>query len=112
MDREQAKEILLRYRPGCDDTADPQIAEALWLLDQDPELAGWFAEQQRADEAHVPSYMHILHLQIVKELPKTTTLKVKRHEVRALASRNHHVRSSGEVAVHRDEVTPTVSVVI
>ena len=51
MDREQAKEILLRYRPGCDDTADPQIAEALRLLDQDPELAGWFAEQQRADEA-------------------------------------------------------------
>ena len=51
MDREQAKEILLRYRPGCDDTADPQIVEALRLLDRDPELAGWFKEQQRADEA-------------------------------------------------------------
>ena len=51
MDREQAKEILLRYRPGCDDPADPQIAEALQLLDRDPELAGWFEEQQRTDEA-------------------------------------------------------------
>ncbi len=50
MDREQAKEFLLRYRPGCDDTADPQIAEALQLLDRDPELARWFEEQQRADE--------------------------------------------------------------
>jgi hypothetical protein len=50
MNREQAKEILLSYRPGCDDAVDPQIVEALQLLDQDPELAGWFAEHQRADE--------------------------------------------------------------
>ena len=50
MDKEQAKEILLSYRPGRDDTLDPQIVEALRLLDQDPELASWFAEQQRADE--------------------------------------------------------------
>jgi hypothetical protein len=51
MDREQAKEILLRYRPGCDDTVDPQVVEALALLEQDPELAAWFEEQQRADDA-------------------------------------------------------------
>ena len=50
MDKAQAKEILLSYRPGRDDTLDPQIAEALRLLDQDPELARWFVEQQRADE--------------------------------------------------------------
>jgi hypothetical protein len=50
MDREQAREILLSYRPGRDDTVDPQVVEALRLVDQDPELAGWFEEQQRTDE--------------------------------------------------------------
>ena len=49
MNREQAQEILLSYRPGCDDADDPQIVEALQLLDQDPELASWFAAHQRAD---------------------------------------------------------------
>ena len=51
MDREQAKEILLRYQPGRDDTVDPEIVEALRLLDRDPELASWFEQQQRADDA-------------------------------------------------------------
>src|SRR5882724_12464139 len=51
MDKEQAKEILLRYRPGRDDTVDPQVAEALALLDQDPELALWFERQLRVDDA-------------------------------------------------------------
>jgi len=51
MDREQAKEILLHYRPGTDATIDPQVVEALRLLDQDSELARWFAQQQQADEA-------------------------------------------------------------
>src|SRR5882724_4265510 len=51
MDKEQAKEILLRYRPGRDDTVDPQVAEALALLDQDPELAVWFERQHRVDDA-------------------------------------------------------------
>jgi len=62
MNRDQAKEILLRYRPGRDDATDPQVAEALMLVDWDPELARWFEQQQRADaairaglrEAHVP----------------------------------------------------------
>lgn len=51
MDREQAKEVLLRYQPGRDDTVDPEIVEALRLLDRDPELASWFEQQQRADDA-------------------------------------------------------------
>jgi hypothetical protein len=50
MNREQAKEILLRYRPG-DDATDPQVVEALALTGRDPELARWFEQQQRADEA-------------------------------------------------------------
>jgi hypothetical protein len=51
MDRDQAKEILLRYRPGRDDATDPQVVEALALVRRDPELARWFEQQQRADEA-------------------------------------------------------------
>jgi hypothetical protein len=51
MDREQAKEVLLRYRPGTDATVDPQVVEALRLLDEDLDLAQWFAQQQKADNA-------------------------------------------------------------
>src|SRR5580658_9662013 len=51
MDRDQAKEILLRYRPGRDDATDPQVVEALALVEQDPDLSRWFEQQQRADEA-------------------------------------------------------------
>ncbi len=50
MDRGQAREVLLRYRPGRDDTIDPQIVEALALLERDPELALWFEQQQRVDD--------------------------------------------------------------
>jgi uncharacterized membrane protein YbaN (DUF454 family) len=43
----EAKEILLLYRPGTADAADPEMVEALALARQDPELARWF-EQHRA----------------------------------------------------------------
>ena len=43
----EAREILLLYRPGAADAADPQMAEALALARQDPELGRWF-EQHRA----------------------------------------------------------------
>jgi uncharacterized membrane protein YbaN (DUF454 family) len=43
----EAREILLLYRPGTAELADPQMAEALSLARQDPELGHWF-EQHRA----------------------------------------------------------------
>jgi hypothetical protein len=43
----EAKEILLLYRPGTADPAEPQMAEALELARQEPELGRWF-EQHRA----------------------------------------------------------------
>jgi hypothetical protein len=49
MDRERAKEILLGHQPGSDDTVDPGITEALRLVENDPELALWFEQQQHAD---------------------------------------------------------------
>lgn len=41
MNRDEAKHILLLYRPGTADEADPQVAEALALAQQDAELASW-----------------------------------------------------------------------
>jgi hypothetical protein len=40
-----AKTILRMYRPGTADAEDPQIAEALALAAQTPELARWLEEQ-------------------------------------------------------------------
>jgi hypothetical protein len=50
MTSSQAKEILLLYRPGTADATDPQMAEALALARQDPQLGLWF-EQHRAFQA-------------------------------------------------------------
>jgi hypothetical protein len=47
MNCSEAKEVLLLYRPGTADAADPQIAEALELAGRDPELRRWF-DQHRA----------------------------------------------------------------
>jgi len=40
----EAKTILLLYRPGTADAEDPQIAEALALAKREPELAHWLEE--------------------------------------------------------------------
>ena len=44
MNRDEAKTILLLYRPGTADADDPQIAGALGLARQDPELTRWLVE--------------------------------------------------------------------
>ena len=44
MNRDDAKQILLLYRPDAVDVVDPQVSEALALAKQDAELAGWFTE--------------------------------------------------------------------
>jgi hypothetical protein len=44
MNRMEAKQILLLYRPNTADEGDPQIAEALTLAKIDAELSHWFAE--------------------------------------------------------------------
>ena len=48
----EAQELLLLYRPGTADAADPEMAEALALARQDPELGRWF-EQHRAFQSKV-----------------------------------------------------------
>ncbi|HLX96251.1 MAG TPA: hypothetical protein VKU37_10960 [Verrucomicrobiae bacterium] len=49
MTREEATLILQSCRLGGQDAADPQFTEALALAKQDPELAAWFAQQQKFD---------------------------------------------------------------
>jgi hypothetical protein len=42
MNRGQAKEILMLYRPGTADADDPEIQQAMKVARQDPELKLWF----------------------------------------------------------------------
>lgn len=51
MNHDEAKFILRAYRPGGQDTDDPQFAEALAHARRDPELARWLAEQTALDRA-------------------------------------------------------------
>ncbi len=51
MNHNEAKTILLLYRPGTADADDPQIAEALALAQRDPELARWLKEHCARHEA-------------------------------------------------------------
>ena len=46
MNCSEAQRVLLLYRPGTAETADPEMMEALDLARRDPELGRWF-EQHR-----------------------------------------------------------------
>jgi hypothetical protein len=48
---QEAKEILLLYRPGTTDAEEPQVAEAMAVARQDPELAGWFEQHSAFQQA-------------------------------------------------------------
>jgi len=48
---DEAKTILLLYRPGTMDAGDPEIAEALAMATQDPELTRWLVEHCARQEA-------------------------------------------------------------
>ncbi len=45
LNSQEARQILLLYRPAVDDASDPDIAEALRLVQADPELDKWFKAQ-------------------------------------------------------------------
>ena len=51
MNINEAKSILLLYRPGTADAEDPQIAGALALAKREPELARWLEEHCARQEA-------------------------------------------------------------
>jgi len=45
MNSQQAKQVLLLYRPGSEDARDPEVAAALEQVERDPELKSWFEAQ-------------------------------------------------------------------
>src|SRR3954449_8521602 len=45
MNSQEAKQILLLYRPGTADEQDPEFTEALAVTKHDAELARWLEEQ-------------------------------------------------------------------
>lgn len=49
MNRDEAKFILRACPPGGEPTDDPQLREALEMMERDPVLAGWFAQEQALD---------------------------------------------------------------
>jgi hypothetical protein len=51
VNRDEAKTILLLYRPGTTDAGDPEIAAALELARRDPELTRWLVEHCARQEA-------------------------------------------------------------
>ena len=51
MNRQEAKFLLSAYRPDGADALDPKLAEALELVRCEPDLAAWFADQRKIDEA-------------------------------------------------------------
>ncbi len=51
MNREEAKEILLLYRPGEHGSASPEMQEALELAERDSELGQWFEEHRQFQQA-------------------------------------------------------------
>lgn len=92
MNSQQAKEILILFRPGTEDAADPEVAEALALTKQDSELAHWFEEHCALQQAVRANFRQIpvpegLKEQILSERAvKTSPLFRKKAGVLALAA--------------------------
>ncbi len=65
MTAQQAKDILLLYRPGTADAEDPQVVQAIDLARHDPELANWFKDHcafqdaMRAKLRQIPVPLHL-----------------------------------------------------
>jgi hypothetical protein len=49
MNPEEARQILILFRPGVDDPSDPFFAEALRQAETDSDLAKWWAEEHEFD---------------------------------------------------------------
>ncbi len=90
MNLNEAKNILLLYRPGTADAEEPQIAEALALAQREPELASWLVDHGSRQEALRARFRQIavpagLKEQILSEQPARERL-LHRHPRLTLAA--------------------------
>ena len=67
MNRDEAKQILLLYRPGTNDAEDPEVAAALALANSDTELSRWLAEHNARQTALREKFRQIPVLGGLKE---------------------------------------------
>jgi hypothetical protein len=73
---QEAKEILLLYRPGTADWQDPEVAEAIALARQEPDLAHWFEEHQAFQTAVRAKFREIETPENLKNLVKLASSRV------------------------------------
>jgi hypothetical protein len=74
MNDARAKEVLACYRPGIDDAAEPEVAEALALANTNPSLNSWWQNQQAVHQALRSKFRSLpvaeaLKEQIISERP-------------------------------------------
>ena len=91
MNQTEAKNILLLYRPGTADADEPQIAGALALAEQDPELARWLEEHSSRQEALRAKFRQIavpagLKEQIISERAALVKRSSQRRKIFAVAA--------------------------
>jgi hypothetical protein len=91
VNRDDAENILLLYRPGTADTNDPQIAEALALAKRDPDLARWLEEHSSRQDALRAKFRQIavpagLKEQIISERAALVERNSQRKRILAVAT--------------------------
>ncbi len=91
MNRDEAKSILLLYRPGTADAGDPQIAEALALAGREPGLARWLEEHCARQDALRAKFRQIavpagLKEQIISEQVVFARQKARREKIVGVAA--------------------------
>jgi hypothetical protein len=91
VNRDDAENILLLYRPGTADTNDPQIAEALALAKRDPDLTRWLEEHSSRQDALRAKFRQIavpagLREQIISERAALVEKNSQRKRILAVAT--------------------------
>ncbi|HEX3626259.1 MAG TPA: hypothetical protein VH280_12615 [Verrucomicrobiae bacterium] len=89
MNSTQAKQILIIYRPGMTDADDPEIAEALSMVRNDPGLSHWFDQHCARQIALREKIRQIappagLREQIISEYAARTKAALRREKILAV----------------------------
>ncbi len=90
MSIQEAKDVLLLFRPGSADDADPEFAPALELAARDPELHSWFEQHCAAQTTFLKSFSAIevpagLKEQIISERASYLSQRSRKRAVLIMA---------------------------